>query len=101
MTPWNNGQVNWMAVNGQTNVAQIHTASQNGKGNIYWWRNLLPGETLYDACKDFYSGTLSLPSLGTIVASFIVVEWTPNGNEVVQQRGFAASTEELDLFTQG
>ena len=98
MQAWNNGQVIWSGVNGQTNVAQLRTAAQNGKGNIYWWRNLLPGEALREACLDFWQGTLSLPSLGCNVASFIANEWSPTGNKLVQSREFDATTDEVNLF---
>lgn len=101
MIPWNNGPVAWGSINGTTNVVQLWTASQhNIKEFIYWWRNLLPGEVLYDACLDFCRFTLSLPALGTNVASVLVKEWTPDGKLVVQERGFAAYTDDVDIFTQ-
>jgi len=52
--PWNNGAVDWGAVNGTTNVAQLSTGKQDLTGTIYWWRNLLSGESLHDACRDWY-----------------------------------------------
>ena len=34
------------------------------QGFVYWWLNLLPGESPHDACLDRYKFTLNLPTLG-------------------------------------
>lgn len=99
MTPWNTGQVVWSSTNGTTNVVQLWTYLPN-MTFTYWWRNLLPGEELYAACLDFYRGTLNLGALGTNVASVMVREWSPDGKQIIQNRGFAAYTDSVDIFTQ-
>ena len=99
MSAWFNGQVVWSNANRVTDVAQISTQNQNGQGSTYWWRNLLPGETLHWACQDFFQGTLNLPSMGVNCASFIATEWTPTGDQLVQQREFDATTDEVNIFS--
>lgn len=101
MIPWNNGPVNWSQVNGTTNVAQIWTQNPNLRGFTYWWRNLLPSEELAAACRDWWSGTLNLAAFGANIISCQVNEWNPAGTALVQQRGFAAATDEVTIFTQG
>jgi hypothetical protein len=98
---WNTGPIVWGSVNGTTNVAQLSTAQPNLQaGPIYWWRNLLPDETLYNACLDFCQGTLNLPALGANVASVMAIEYSPDGSQVIQSRGFAAYIDGVDIFTQ-
>jgi hypothetical protein len=101
MVQWNTGPVVWGQVNGVTNVVQLSTAKPNiWAGNLYWWRNLLPNETLAAACQDWYSGTLNLAALCLNIISVQVFEWSPDGKQVIQNRGFVATTDEVDIFTQ-
>lgn len=99
MVAWNNGPVAWTSVNGTTNVVQLKTPSQqNIHQFVYWWRNLLPGEVLYDACMDWYRFTLNLAALGTNVATVVADEWSPTGKQLIQSRGIAAYVDEADIF---
>jgi hypothetical protein len=100
MIPWNNGPVNWSQVNGQTNVAQLWTGNPDLKGFTYWWRNMLPGEELAAACLDFWKFTLNLAQFGANIISVQVREWTPNGQAIIQDRGFIAEVDNVTIFSQ-
>ncbi len=100
MIPWNTGQVVWGSVDGVNNVVQLSTQMPDKSGNLYWWRNMLPNEELHDACLDWWQFTIPWAQIGSTVASIQVNEWSPNGEQLIQNRGFAAYTDSVDIFTQ-
>jgi hypothetical protein len=93
---WNIVRIEWPQAKGFTNVVGIRTAGPAGN-TLYWWRNELPGETLSNACRDFY-GQFPFAALATNCASCIVDERSPDGALLIQEQEFSFTTAELNLF---